>query len=162
LDNKILNLGGIELDLSVPRVMGVINFDMNSFYKESCANDAEALTGKIERMVEEGADIIDLGATSSKPGADISDPEQEIKLLLPALKMIRKKYPEIILSVDTYHSKVAHVCIQEGINMINDISAGRIDPGIFDEIINGKVGEQFIYHLLTLEHIRSGITLLKK
>ncbi len=140
MNNNILNLGGIKLDLSVPRIMGVINFDINSFYKKSYTSDSNDLINRIEHMLEDGADIIDLGATSSRPGAQISDPQQELQILLPALRMIRKKYSKLILSVDTYHSKVAHACIDEGINLINDISAGEIDPEIFDEVINGDVG----------------------
>jgi dihydropteroate synthase len=140
LNNKILNLGGIKFDLSVPRIMGVLNFDINSFYQKSYVSASDDLIKRIERMLEDGADLIDLGATSSRPGASVSDPDQDLKRLLPALRMIRKKYPKLIISVDTYHSKVAHVCIGEGINLINDISAGQIDSKIFDEVINGDVG----------------------
>ena len=140
MDNKILNLAGLGLDLSVPKVMGVINFDENSFFSGSLAvNDVE-LNKKVENMVEEGVDILDLGATSSRPGAELSDPDNEIKILLPYIRMIRKKYPKLILSVDTYHSKVVKICIEEGVNLINDISAGEIASNIFDEIIKGNVG----------------------
>mgnify|MGYP001222326331 CR=1 FL=1 len=140
MGNKILNLAGIDLDLSVPKVMGVVNFDKNSFYTGSRVGNINDLNKKIDQMVEDGVDILDLGATSSRPGSNISDPEKEIEILLPYIKIIRSRYPKLILSVDTYHSKVVRVCIQEGINLINDISAGEIDSSIFNEIIKEKVG----------------------
>ena len=140
MGNKILNLAGIDIDLSVPKVMGVVNFDKNSFYTGSRVANINELNKKIDNMVEEGVDILDLGATSSRPGADISDPEKEIEILLPYISIIRSRYPKLLLSIDTYHSKVVRICIQEGINLINDISAGEIDSNIFDELKKENVG----------------------
>ena len=140
MGNKILNFAGIDIDLSVPKVMGVVNFDKNSFYTGSRVANINELNKKIDNMVEDGVDILDLGATSSRPGADISDPEKEIEILLPYISIIRSRYPKLLLSIDTYHSKVVRICIQEGINLINDISAGEIDSNIFDELKKENVG----------------------
>jgi len=122
---RILKGRGLMLDLShKPKVMGIINLNEDSFYAPSRIKNLDALKQRIEEMLEEEVDILDIGSMSSRPGAKLSDPEEERKKILTAVQFIRKNYPEIFLSIDTVWSEVADLALKEGANMINDISAG--------------------------------------
>lgn len=122
-----INCGGKLLDLSVPKVMGIINITQDSFYSGSRKLEKSAIEDTASRMVEEGAAIIDVGAMSSRPGAQIIDPEEEWFKLAPALDVL-SGISGIVISVDTVWSLTAQRSIAEGAHIINDISAGAIDP----------------------------------
>ena len=128
---KYINVGGKLLDLSVPKVMGIINVTPDSFYSGSRFSES-GIMAAAEKMIGDGADIIDIGGISSRPGAaEISAAEEE-KRVLPAVKLIRKELPDAIISVDTYRARVAEKAVAEyGAHIINDISGGDADPEMF-------------------------------
>lgn len=135
-----LCIRGKLVDLSSPLVMGIINYTPDSFYDGGRYNKPEEALARVEKMVEEGADIIDVGAASSRPGAEPVTPEIEIRRLSEVMEIIRKKFPELIISIDTYRSEVAGKMVSEfGAGMINDISAGDMDPGMFETVAGLRV-----------------------
>jgi dihydropteroate synthase len=132
---ETINCRGKLLNLSSPIIMGILNITADSFYAQSrCKNNTEILK-RAETIVYEGGNIIDIGACSSRPGAVAISSEEEIGKLMPALNLIRKTFPAIPISVDTYRSDVAQKVIKEGeADIINDISVGEIDSKMFDVI----------------------------
>jgi len=132
---RFINCRGNLLDLSTPVVMGIVNITSDSFYATSrCKNDTEILK-RVETIINEGGKIIDIGAISSRPDAEDMTVEEEINRLIPALQLIRNKFPEIVVSVDTYQAIVAQRAVNEGeADIINDISGGEIDKSMFDTI----------------------------
>lgn len=129
-----LNLRGRLLPLDHPLVMGILNATPDSFYDASrCGSDTEAIARRARAIIEEGGDIIDIGAYSSRPGADDVSPEEEWQRLDRALDTIRSLYPEAILSDDTFRADIARRCAEQyGVQIINDISGGDLDPEMFD------------------------------
>jgi len=134
-----LQFNGLILDLSTPKVMGIINLNKDSFYSPSRYGTSEAVSAYIEDSLEQGLDIIDLGAFSSRPGAELGDVTEEKERLLPVLMDIRKKHPNVFISVDTYNAEIARMAIDAGANMINDISGGSIDNAMFKQIADANV-----------------------
>lgn len=130
----VLSGNGLTLDLSVPKVMGIINVNEDSFFKNSRVSDPGSLLDRAQKMISEGADILDVGAMSSRPGAKLSDPDDESKIISESVAQLKKHFPDVFLSVDTVWSKVAHAAIGEGANMINDISASSIDTELIKTI----------------------------
>jgi dihydropteroate synthase len=122
-----LQIRGRIIDLSTPLVMGIINLTDDSFYTESRKEDLQAALNQAELMISQGADIIDLGAASSRPGSVPPSQDQEIETLVPVIKALRSVYSEMPISVDTYRSAVAFAAINAGADIINDISAGTFD-----------------------------------
>ncbi len=121
------------------KIMGVINITPDSFSDGGMYLDAEKALKKASDCISLGADIIDIGGQSTRPGAEILAPDQELKRISPALKLIRKKYPKQIISVDTFYSEVAKEVLKLGANWINDVSGGRFDPLMFKELAGKKV-----------------------
>jgi dihydropteroate synthase len=130
-EQTTLNCRGILLDLEQPIVMGILNLTPDSFHDGSRFDDAEKVLKHVELMVRQGATIIDLGAMSSRPGAEIVSPSIEGDRLFPYLNLIRQEFPDLLLSIDTVHSGVARQALELGAHIINDISAGTIDPKIW-------------------------------
>jgi len=126
--------GGKILDLSTPKVMGILNITPDSFYDGGHFDSLSGQVKQVERMLSEGASIIDIGAVSTRPGAPFVAGEEEISRLLPALTEIKKRFPEAIVSVDTFRSDVARAAIEYGAGMINDIYGGRFDNSMFDTV----------------------------
>lgn len=126
-----LECGYLELDLSVPAVMGILNVTPDSFFDGGKFMDVESAIIRTEQMVEQGATIIDLGAASSRPGAVQPTMEEEWARLRPVLEEIRGIFPSVVLSVDTWRSEIARRAVESGINMINDISGGQMDDRMF-------------------------------
>ena len=127
--NLSLNLGGAIMDLSAPRVMGILNITPDSFYEESRVATPELALEKAREMIRLGADILDVGAVSSRPGAPEVPAAEELQRLTPVLEAIRNAYPDFPLSVDTWRAEVARTSSERyGIQLINDISAGTLDP----------------------------------
>ena len=118
---------GKLIDLSTPKVMGILNVTPDSFYDGGRFKDESSILSQVERMLSENATFIDVGAYSSRPGADHLSEAEELKRIIPIVELLVKQIPEIILSIDTFRSKVAHECINTGAVMINDISAGKLD-----------------------------------
>ena len=126
-----LNAGGKLIDLSSPKVMGIINITPDSFYANSRMMDATGILMHAENMLREGATFLDLGAYSSRPGATDISPEEEIGRLVPAVKAVVKEFPGAIISVDTFRAVVAEQAINAGAHIINDISGGTLDDAMF-------------------------------
>lgn len=127
-----LNCQGKLLNIDTPLVMGILNLTDNSFFDGGKYFNFQNAKDRVRQIVEEGATIIDIGATTTKPGTPISLASDEIKKLIPVIEFIKKEYTNLWISIDTYHSEVAEKCILAGAHIINDISGGLIDEKIFD------------------------------
>lgn len=138
-NNFLIHFGKKVLDLNSPKVMGILNLTPDSFYDGGQYNSGKDLLNKIGNMLKEGADIIDIGAASTRPGAIEISEEEEKKRLLPPIKKISTTFPEAIISVDTYRSEVASLAIANGAHIINDISGGTFDKNMFKTIADLKV-----------------------
>lgn len=119
---------GKLIDLSRPAVMGIINVTDDSFYADSRTRELHHIIDRAGDMLEEGALMLDIGAQSTRPGAPEVGAATELERLLPAIHGILHHFPEAILSIDTYHAAVAEKCIHAGAAMVNDVSAGDLDP----------------------------------
>ena len=127
-----LNLSGRLVSLEKPLVMGIVNVTPDSFFAGSRIDGAKALRARLDTLVREGAALADLGAYSSRPGAEEVSPEEERRRLRPALQILRDEYPNLPVSVDTFRSDVARMAVEEyGASMINDISGGGLDPAMY-------------------------------
>ncbi len=130
-----INVGGKLMDLSEPQVMGILNITPDSFYSESRKNTEEEIAGRVNAILAEGGSIIDVGAYSSRPGADNISAEEEKDRLRGALQILRRTAPEAVVSVDTFRADVARMCVEEyGVQIINDISGGQLDPQMFETV----------------------------
>ena len=127
-----INIYGKLFDLSSPKIMGIINCTPDSFYSKSRFNSSKEILRQVDEMIGHGADIIDVGGASTRPGSTLPDIETEISRVIPAIIAIKEKYPECIISIDTVRSKVARKAIEAGAGIINDISAFNIDPEIIE------------------------------
>jgi dihydropteroate synthase len=119
--------------------MGILNITPDSFYEGSRMKTEHQVRTQAEKMLQEGAKIIDIGGASSRPGADFVSVEEELSRVLPIINLLVKYYPEALLSIDTYRAKVAKASIDSGIHLINDISASSIDEDLLDVVAAGKV-----------------------
>lgn len=138
-----ITLNGQIIDLTNPVVMGILNVSPDSFFDGGKYVTTDSIIARAEQMVEEGADIIDVGAVSTRPGAESISTKVELTRLLPAVTAIRKRFPEIPISIDTYRSWVALRVIDEiGECIVNDISGGSFDEHMFDTI--AKLGVPYI------------------
>lgn len=138
-----LNLRGRLLELREPQIMGILNVTPDSFYSDSRTPDEAHITERVRQMMDEGADMIDIGGYSSRPGADDVTPEEEMDRLRRGLRIVRKLYPEVPVSVDTFRADVARMCIEEeGADIINDISGGMMDRQMFRTV--ARLGVPYI------------------
>jgi dihydropteroate synthase len=128
--NQTLNICGRLVNLSTPKIMGILNVTPDSFFDGGRYDSDDAIMTQVEKMVAEGADFVDVGGYSSRPGAEDVSELEEIKRVSKAIKLIVKKFPEVNLLIDTFRSRVAYVAIQEGAGMINDISGGEQDEAM--------------------------------
>lgn len=127
-----LNLRGRLLELREPQIMGILNVTPDSFFSESRTPDEEHIAQRVKQMMNDGADMIDIGGYSSRPGANDVSTEEEMNRLRRGLRIIRKFYPDVPVSVDTFRADVARMCIEEeGADIINDISGGMMDRQMF-------------------------------
>ena len=127
------------LDLSTPRIMGILNLTNDSFYDGGKYNSIKKALLKTEKMLDDGAEIIDIGAYSSKPYAKHVSLEEEWQRMEKTLQIINKEFPQAILSVDTFRSEIARKSVDNGADIINDISAGNLDPQMFDTVADLNV-----------------------
>lgn len=130
-----LNLRGKLYPLDEPQIMGILNVTPDSFFAESRTSDDEQIAARVKQMMDEGADMIDIGGYSSRPGADDVSPQEEMERLRRGLRIVRKLYPDVPISVDTFRADVARMCIEEeGADLINDIAAGMMDRQMFKTV----------------------------
>ena len=136
---KTINCKGKLIDLLTPKVMGIINLTPDSFYDGGKLGSEKEIIYQAEKMLKEGATFLDLGGYSSRPGANFVSEADELNRVLPAVKILIKEFPNVNLSIDTFRSKIAKTCIENGACMINDISAGLLDPQMLEVIANYQV-----------------------
>lgn len=134
-----INCKGTLLDLNSPKVMGILNITPDSFYDGGMYKDEISILNQTEKMLVDGATFIDVGAYSSRPGAAEVSEEEELKRIVPVIELLIKKFPDIIISVDTFRSKVAKETISLGAAIINDISGGNLDSKMYETIAKLKV-----------------------
>ena len=134
-----LNCKGKLLLIEKPLVMGILNITKDSFYAGSRLKNMEAVKDKTTQLLNEGADIIDIGAQSTRPGSTRITADEELEKLLPAIEMLTDLFPEIIISMDTYHAKVAEETVKAGASMVNDISAGEMDKNMLKTVASLNV-----------------------
>lgn len=134
-----INCKGKLIDLSQPKVMGILNLTPNSFYDGGKYKDEFQVLNQVERMLYEGATFIDIGAYSSKPNAEFVSEEEELNRLLVVIESLVNKFPDILISVDTFRSNVAEKAIERGACIINDISAGLLDAKMIETVAKMNV-----------------------
>jgi len=137
--NKI-SIGSEEIDLTIPIVMGIVNVTPDSFYDGGKMNDENVLLASVEEMVKNGVTVLDIGGVSTKPGSQMVSTKTELERLLPAVYAIRKNFPDIPISIDTFRSWVAVRIMDEiGPVIVNDVSGGSLDTKMFETIGRLKV-----------------------
>ena len=134
-----INCNGKLIDLNTPKVMGILNVTPDSFYDGGFYKNETSILNQVETMLNEGATLIDLGAYSSKPNAESVSETEELQRILPIVKLLVEKFPNIILSIDTFRSEVAKQCIESGAAIINDISAGVLDDKMIKTVASLNV-----------------------
>lgn len=157
-DHLTLNLSGQLLSLERAVVMGIINVTPDSFYSTSRIAGEQELRTRIDTLLREGASIADLGAYSSRPGAEEVSAQEEMRRLAPALRILRDEYPALPVSVDTFRADVARWAVQEyGVAMINDISGGTLDPQMYPTIAELQV-PYILMHMRGTPQTMGGLT----
>lgn len=134
-----INCKGTLVDFTTPKVMGILNITPDSFYDGGRNHTEKDVLKHTGQMLKEGADFIDVGAYSSRPGAKDISQEEELNRLLPVVKSLAKEFPEALLSIDTFRSEVAKQAVENGAAMINDISGGGLDPHMLKTVANLQV-----------------------
>ncbi|MFD0761240.1 dihydropteroate synthase [Lutibacter aestuarii] len=129
-----INCNGKLIDVSSPKVMGILNITPDSFFDGGKYNNPQSIVKQVEKMLSEGATFIDVGAYSSRPGAKHISEKEEKERILPVIKLLAKEFPQILMSIDTFRSEIAEACINEGACIINDISAGNMDENMFTTV----------------------------
>lgn len=133
-----INCNGKLLSLETPVVMGIINATPNSFYEASRQNTTDAALKKVEQMLQEGASIVDIGGQTTKSGSIAISAEDELQRVLPIITALHQHFPEAIISIDTYYSKVAEEAVLAGASIVNDISGGLLDIAMIDTVAKLK------------------------
>ncbi|WP_196886100.1 dihydropteroate synthase [Aureivirga sp. CE67] len=131
---RSINCKGKLIDLNSPVVMGILNLTPDSFYDGGKYKDEEGVLSQVKKMLDEGATIIDIGAYSSRPNAKHISEEEELNRIVPIVELLVKEFPEIIISIDTFRSRVAEACLEAGAAIINDISGGAMDDEMLDVV----------------------------
>lgn len=134
-----INLKGQIMTFDRPIIMGILNVTPDSFFDGGQNNTIEQILIQTRKLLEEGADIIDIGAYSSRPGAALISSPEELDRALPAIAAIVSTFPDAILSIDTFRADVAEACIHAGVHLINDVSGGTIDPLMFETVAKLQV-----------------------
>ena len=119
--------------------MGILNATPDSFFSGSASTHLDQLSERAEQLISEGADILDIGGMSSRPGAEIISPEKELERVIPIIEWLSDQYPDTLLSIDTLHSETAGRALEKGVSIINDISGGQYDPEMIDLAADRKV-----------------------
>ncbi|MDG1014906.1 MAG: dihydropteroate synthase [Flavobacteriaceae bacterium] len=137
-----LNCNGKLIDLNTPKVMGVLNVTPDSFFDGGKFKNDKSFLSQAEKLIGEGADFIDIGAYSSRPGADFVSEKEEMNRLIPIVNLIHNSFPDTTISIDSFRSEVIKKSIQAGGAIVNDISAGQLDPMMFETV--GKLGVPYV------------------
>jgi dihydropteroate synthase len=142
-----INCKGTLVDVSSPKVMGILNCTPDSFFDGGKYKNESDILSQVEKMLLEGATFIDVGAYSSRPGAQHISEDEELQRMLPVIDLLIKNFPEIIISIDTFRSKIAREAINAGGAMINDISGGKMDVAMFETVATLQV-PYILMHML--------------
>jgi dihydropteroate synthase len=142
-----INCKGTLVDVSTPKVMGILNCTPDSFFDGGKYKNESDILSQVEKMLLEGATFIDVGAYSSRPGAQHISEDEELQRMLPVIHVLIKNFPEIIISIDTFRSKIAREAINAGGAMINDISGGKMDVAMFETVATLQV-PYILMHML--------------
>lgn len=134
-----INCKGTLIDLSTPKVMGIVNVTPDSFFDGGKLTNSNEIVSQVEKMLQDGATFIDLGGYSSKPGAEFVSEEDELNRVIPIVKLLIEKFPDILLSIDTFRSEVAKQAVENGAVIINDISAGLLDEKMLETVAKLQV-----------------------
>ncbi len=134
-----INCKGTLIDLSTPKVMGIVNVTPDSFFDGGKLTNSDEIVGQVEKMLHDGATFIDLGGYSSKPGAEFVSETEELNRVIPIVKLLVEKFPDILLSIDTFRSEVAKQAVENGAAIINDISAGLLDGNMLETVAKLQV-----------------------
>jgi len=129
-----INCNGKLISLERPKIMGILNITPDSFFDGGKYKDEASVLNQVDKMLNEGATFIDVGAYSSRPGAKEVDEDTELKRITPIVSLIINKFPDVILSIDTFRSNVAKACIENGAAIVNDISAGLHDDNMLSTV----------------------------
>ena len=144
-----LNCKGKLITTEIPLVMGIINATPDSFYKSDLTKGLSGISDLAKKMITDGADILDIGGMSTKPGSKAVSEEEEMLRILPVIELIHKNFPETIISVDTYRSKVAVAAVKAGASMINDISGGNPDKEMYSAVAEMNVPYVCMHNMRT-------------
>lgn len=153
-----LNCKGKLLTIEQPLVMGIINATPDSFYKGDLPAGLEQIVVQVGKMTSEGASIIDIGGQSTRPGSERISASEEIQRVIPVIDSILTTYPQTIISIDTYHSEVALAAIKAGASIVNDISAGSLDPEMIHCVSSLKVPYICMHMKGSPEHMQNNPT----
>ncbi len=134
-----INIRGRLRDFRKPWIMGILNVTSDSFYAGCRVEDEDAITERVRAIRDEGADCIDIGACSTRPGSEPVAEEVELRRLLTAIAIVRREWPEAVVSIDTFRASVARKCVEAGADIINDISGGTMDDAMFDTVAELRV-----------------------
>lgn len=134
-----INCKGTLIDLSTPKVMGIVNVTPDSFFDGGKLSNPDKIIAEVEKMLQDGATFIDLGGYSSKPGAEFVSEAEEMNRVVPIVKLLVEKFPNILLSIDTFRSEVAKQAVENGAAVINDISAGLLDENMLETVAKLQV-----------------------
>ncbi|MCD9576461.1 dihydropteroate synthase [Flavobacterium soyae] len=135
----LINCKGELIDLSIPKIMGILNITPNSFFDGGKYKNEDEIISQVDKMLSEGAAFIDIGAYSSKPSAEFVSEQEEIDRIIPVIELILKHFPKALLSIDTFRAEVAKASIEIGAAIINDIAAGELDDKMFEVIAKYNV-----------------------
>lgn len=134
-----INIGGHLRDFRRPWIMGILNVTTDSFYAGCREEDGAGIASRVRTIRDEGADCIDIGACSTRPGSQPVAEATELRRLLLAISIVRSEWPEAVVSVDTFRASVARRCVEAGADIVNDVSGGTLDPDMFDTVADLKV-----------------------
>ena len=134
-----INCNGKLIDLTTPKVMGILNCTPDSFYDGGKYKSESQFLSQVEKMLSDGATFVDIGAYSSKPNAEFVSEDDELNRLLPVIELVLNSFPETIISVDTFRSKIAQKAIENGAAIVNDISAGNLDENMLEIVAKLQV-----------------------
>lgn len=137
-----ININGDLVDCKEPKVAGILNVTPDSFFDGGRYSTIDKALKQTEKLIDEGADIIDIGGQSTRPDSDFLSDETELSIVIPVIKAIKKEFPRVKLSIDTFWSKVAIESVNEGVGMINDISGGTLDNKMFETM--GKLNVPYV------------------
>jgi len=141
----------LMLDWSKPTVMGILNTTPDSFYDGGRYSGVNEALARAERMLEEGAGIIDVGGASSRPGADTVSEQAETMRVVPVVEAIHRRFPEVLISVDTWRASMAAAAVEAGARMVNDISAGAFDPALYPTLAELNRQASIYYVLMHMQ-----------